>query len=112
MARHCNICDGLEFASMRRRPDVLCTGCGSVERTRVLKLLLDRYRIPRAGQQMLHLAPEKNLSSQFRARLGAGYDPIDLSPERYPWEEVRRFDLATEVESLPSESTTSFFTCT
>ncbi|HEY5890663.1 MAG TPA: hypothetical protein VIW94_08195 [Acidimicrobiia bacterium] len=53
---------------------------------------------------MLHLAPEIRLAQYFRSVLGAGYHPVDIAPERYPWEVVRRFDLATDAESLATRS--------
>ena len=104
MTSRCNLCGGEEFESIKNRENVQCSGCGSVERTRVLKLILDSYGLPRQGQRMLHLAPEKGLSGRFRSILGVGYDPVDISPRRYPWEQVRRFDLTTDAEMLEDES--------
>ena len=69
-----------------------------------LKLVLDKHQLPREGQRMLHLAPEIRLAQYFRSVLGAGYHPVDIAPERYPWEVVRRFDLATDAESLATRS--------
>jgi phosphoglycolate phosphatase len=104
MTPKCNICGSATFVAIRSRPNVQCAECGSVERTRVLKLVLDKHQIPRKGQRMLHVAPENHLAQNFRSILGAGYDPVDISPGRYQWESVRPFDLATDAETLKSRS--------
>lgn len=100
----CNLCGSEEFLDQKQRKNIRCATCGSVERTRVLKLVLDELGVPQSGQRLLHLAPEKHLAKIFRDVLGAGYDPVDLSPSRYPWEEVRRFDLTTDLGQLETAS--------
>ena len=51
---------------------------------------------------MLHFAPEKALAPYFRSVLHDGYEPVDIAPQFYPWEQVRRFDLTTDAAKLPS----------
>jgi phosphoglycolate phosphatase len=63
---------------------------------------MDRLGLPKPGQRMLHLAPEKALAPYFRSILGDGYDPVDIDPRRYPWEQVRQLDLVTDSPKLPS----------
>jgi phosphoglycolate phosphatase len=89
---------------MQSRPAVKCARCGSLERTRVLKLLMDKLGLPKPGQRMLHLAPEKALAPHLRSILADGYDPVDVDPGRYRWEKVRRLDLVHDAANLPSLS--------
>lgn len=104
MTKSCNICGSETFGDMRSRKGVRCMKCGSLERTRVIQLLLDKHEVPRAGQKMLHFAPERQLASKFRSVLGDDYHPVDYSPELFPFEKLEKFDLTSDTEGLASES--------
>ena len=77
----CNICGSPEFADVGGRPKALCMSCGSYERTRVMKLVLDRLPI-RRDTSILHLGPERGLSAHLRT-LTDRYVPADIDVERY-----------------------------
>ncbi len=99
----CNICGGTEFLDIRRRAKVRCAGCNSVERSRLLQLILDREGFIKSGQKILHIAPEAGIGRKIRSIVGPGYDPIDLRPTIYPADlNVRRFDLVTDTPKLIS----------
>jgi phosphoglycolate phosphatase len=100
----CNICGGTEFKNSGRRVAVRCVKCGSKERTRLLKMHMDRLGLPRPGSRMLHLAPELGLYNLYSAMLGDGYEAVDYVPEAYRGMNVGRIDLVSDAESLPSES--------
>lgn len=100
----CNICGGSNFAEFRGRIASRCADCGSLERTRILKLVLDEYGMPRSGMRILHLAPERSLAKLFSDVAGEGYDPTDLDPSRYKFAQPRRLDLVAEAANLPSKT--------
>ncbi len=88
----CNLCGSAEFKDFNNRPKAICARCGAYERTRVLKLLLDRMDIsPRTS--VLHIAPERGLYTYLKPRTGH-YVPCDIDVERYAHiPEIRRIDL-------------------
>jgi hypothetical protein len=99
----CNYCGGHEFIDMNGRPAVRCAGCGSLERTRTVKLLIDHFGLAKAGTRVLHFAPEKSLSKFLIQTVGENYyDARDISPDIYKHTNVRRFDLTEEVHTLPA----------
>lgn len=101
----CNLCGSSEFTDFKGRPKVMCVGCGSVERTRALKLILDSKGLVRPGTRVMHLAPETGVGRYLKSTVGAGYECYDIDPARYaPDLGVRRMDLVTDVEGLPSEA--------
>lgn len=78
--RTCNLCGfaGL-FGSNGRPPriDALCPRCGSLERHRLLGLVLERH-IPELPTPILHFAPERVLERALRGRYGDDYRTADL----------------------------------
>jgi SAM-dependent methyltransferase len=99
----CNLCGCDQFANLNKRPNVRCLGCNSVERTRIIKLVLDRNFPVQPGMSILHIAPEEGLSRHFLAAPDVRYRPVDLFPEYYPFCQVERMDLVAEAERLPSK---------
>lgn len=99
----CNVCGGTEFLDFRTRRKVRCAKCQTLERGRLLQLILDKEGLVRPGQRVLHLAPEAGVGRNIRKIAGEGYDAVDISPEIYPADlRTRRFDLTTDTEGLPS----------
>jgi predicted SAM-dependent methyltransferase len=99
----CNLCGGKAFESWKSRPNSLCSTCHSQERTRVLKLYLDRLDLG-PESKILHIAPERSLSAFLAKKVGSGggYDAVDLTPERYEFANARKLDLVADAEALPS----------
>lgn len=100
--RLCNICG---HADMIVRPsrEIVCAGCGSHGRTRLMWLMLARHDLLRPGVRCLHIAPEAALAPRLHAILGDGYEPVDIAPERYPFAPgIRRFDLVADAPALRS----------
>lgn len=87
---------------MNGRVGVRCASCGSLERTRALKLVLDHLKLPQANSTVLHFAPEAGLARCLSEASPSGYDGVDISPENFPNLKVRKFDIITDCPSLPS----------
>lgn len=102
---HCNICGRNSFVAMNKRLNVRCSSCGSVERTRVIKMVLDKIGYPKPGMRVLHLAPEEGLANYLRGIVGEeNYHARDIDLERYKKIKVEYFDLVKDVDKLPSKT--------
>lgn len=100
----CNVCGGLTFQPFRRRITARCADCGSMERTKLLKLILDQEDFLKRGQTVFHAAPEPGIGRFIKGVVGDGYEAYDLNPRMFPADlEVRDFDLITDTPGLPSE---------
>jgi hypothetical protein len=64
----CNLCGSTEFRDVNSRKNVLCTRCGSYERTRLMQLYLAHHGI-RRDMRVLHFAPEPGLYRWLRPLL-------------------------------------------
>lgn len=99
----CNVCGDDEFGDVGRRERVRCMRCGSLERTRVMMLHLERLGVPRSGDPVLHLAPEAGLADVLRQAAGdAHYRAGDATPENFE-RPVERLDLCADAATLPSD---------
>ena len=98
----CNICGGNAFRTLNGRENARCAKCLSFERTRVMKLLMDRAGIPKTGAKTLHIAPEPGLAKYLQEVCGENYRPVDLDSERYAFCKAEKFDLTTDAEELES----------
>lgn len=104
MEPECNVCGGRRFGDQRARKGVRCIQCGSLERTRVLQLVLFESGIIKPGLRVLHLAPELGIARNIKKVVGEGYEPYDLFPEKFRGLAVRKMNLVTDVEGLRSEN--------
>jgi SAM-dependent methyltransferase len=68
---HCPLCNrgSIAFLPMGTppRPHVMCPFCGSFERTRMMALALKERGLPRSGDRVLHVAPDRSLRSMLSA---------------------------------------------
>lgn len=92
MTTACNLCGSAAFSEMNGRANAICSACGAYERTRIMKLSLDRIGVgPETA--ILHLAPERGLYSWLSARSRA-YVAGDIDLPRYAHiPAIRRIDL-------------------
>jgi phosphoglycolate phosphatase len=98
--RRCNICGEADMI-VRPSREIVCTGCGSHGRIRLMWLMLQNLLRP--GMRCLHIAPEAALASRLHAILGDGYEPVDIAPELFPFAPgIRAFDLVRDTPALPS----------
>jgi hypothetical protein len=102
----CPICSSTGFKDYNGRADAVCTSCGSLERTRYLWLFLRHIGAIARGRRVLHVAPEKCLTTLLRDGFGGGYRPVDFEPERYSTDDVtvERFDLCSDTFRLEARS--------
>lgn len=99
----CNLCGSVEWVDMNGRIQVRCAKCSSFERTRAIKLTLDRLGLPKKDAKILHFAPEAAMGGWLHQRCGKGYRPVDLEPERYPSVNTQKFDLIADSPALPND---------
>lgn len=100
--RLCNIC-GHEGMIVRPTREIICIGCGSHSRMRLMWLLLTRHDLLRPGLRCLHIAPEAAIAPRLHAILGDGYEPVDVAPDQYSFAPgIRHFDLVADAPALPS----------
>lgn len=99
----CNICGGIEFVDMPKRPQVRCAACGSLERARVAALHIRKRLKPGPGAAILHFAPERGLSALLRDIGGANYRAVDVDPSLYRGSLVEPFDLCRDIFSLAED---------
>jgi len=81
----CQLCGGRFGRFEEQRPGwaVLCPRCGSLPRQRLLWWYLRAEGVlARAGQHILHVAPELGLEPRLRALPGARYTSVDLHDPR------------------------------
>lgn len=99
---NCNLCGCTIFVDMNARKGVRCRDCGSLERTRLLWMYLERLQLP-ADCKILHLAPERGIFDNLSKRFPHGdYTAADIDPKRYSFaKKCLKIDL-TELESWPS----------
>lgn len=99
----CNICGCEEFVDMNQRKGVRCRSCGSLERTRLFFLYLEKLNIPK-GAKILHIAPEKGVYERLRSLEGVDYIVADIDPERYSFaDDCKHIDL-TDMEKWEDSS--------
>ena len=98
----CNLCGCSEFVDMNSRKAIKCKNCGSLERTRLLWLYIERLPL-NSNSRVLHLAPEKGIYTRLSEKLAAhNYITADYDPGRYAFvERCNKIDL-TNMEDWPS----------
>ena len=96
----CNVCGSSDWRDYGKRKSAACGKCGSLERTRLLFLHLQRLGLPRPGNRILHVAPERGLALKIAEIAGAGYQPVDIDPKRYEKVSAEKFDLCADAPNL------------
>jgi len=102
----CPICKSREFVAFNGRPNARCSGCLSVERNRLLWMILERYGMFRPGLRVFHIAPELALIRRFSDLSGERYHACDIDPGHYKsrYTVVRPMNLCSDLVKLPSRS--------
>ncbi|WP_284162608.1 methyltransferase domain-containing protein [Frigidibacter sp. SD6-1] len=97
--RSCPLCDyygAFTPYGFPLRFDAQCAKCGSLERHRLVKLLLDRKKVIGPGHSVLHFAPEPQLGATIRA-LAGHYVTADLMRPRVDLKlNIEAMDLADD----------------
>ena len=103
-ALECNICGESEFVVLKSRGKVRCARCGSLERTRVMALLIDRFNLVTRETRVLHIAPERGLARRL-SDVAARCTLADIDPERYrAIGNVVRLDLCHDLDGIPDRT--------
>jgi len=102
-AIRCNLCGGGRFEDFNGRKRARCAGCGSLERTRLLALYLEKKPLG-PESRVLHIAPELGLYRYLRTRVApSNYLAADFTPSRYSYvSDCRRINLC-QLDNWASE---------
>lgn len=86
-AFYCPFCCRLTISPRNLKVNTaLCALCASMERHRVLNFIYDQFILPvKAGECILHIAPEKCLYDKLSSIEGLDYLAADLEPENFPF---------------------------
>ena len=105
--QYCNICGSEKFEDMRaRRPSIFvrkgvrCSGCGSLERHRLIYELLVRLDLLTPGVRALHIAPERSLARKLAPVLQSGYVCGDKDVDRYKKLNAVELDLCHQLQGF------------
>ena len=102
---HCNLCGGTRFTDIKSRKNAKCAGCGSLERTRLMWMYLERLNFT-GETRVLHMAPERGLYRALKRRLQPAerrsYVCADIDPDRFKFvKNMARLDLC-DLDDQPS----------
>lgn len=102
----CPVCKSNRFVEHNGRANARCASCLSVERTRLLWLVLEKKGFFRPGLRVMHMAPELALIKRFSDLLGETYYACDVDPSRYAsrFTLIRPIDLCCDLLKIPSAS--------
>ena len=101
----CNLCGHDGFVDLKHRGPVRCARCGSLERTRVMGLFIDRFDLVSPTTRILHIAPERGLATPLAKIAGPRCTFADLDPERYrKIGNVVPLDLCRDLDEIADES--------
>lgn len=92
---NCNICGCEEFYDWGGRRNIRCRQCGSVERHRILYLILSGNIGITRSSRILHLAPEKSIYSKIIGLVDEeNYHIADYHPTRFTFtKKCKKIDL-------------------
>jgi 2-polyprenyl-3-methyl-5-hydroxy-6-metoxy-1,4-benzoquinol methylase len=102
----CPICNGEHFLDDNKREKVRCSKCKSLERTRLLWLILEELLPSDKLLDVFHFAPEEGIARKLRSRYGARYRLFDLNPKLYCFDfaEVEQLDLCHGIDEFRGNS--------
>lgn len=98
----CVICGGSSFVDFAGRSGAKCESCGSLERSRIIALLLKRLEILSRGMRVLHFAPERCLHDLIESVAPEEYIKADIR-DSVEGIKVSYFDIAESIHTLPSD---------
>jgi len=102
----CPLCGNSGFEEVNGRPNAGCRSCLSLERTRLLFLVLMKMNIFRPGMKVMHIAPEHGLRYALHNLYKEDYHACDFSIERFGNElsPIYPIDLCNDIERFPSNT--------
>jgi len=102
----CPVCKSTSFLPFNGRENARCAACLSMERTRLLWLILNKLDLFRPGLRVMHVAPELPLVKRYSELLAERYHACDFDVSRYTsnYTTVRPLDLCCDLVKLPSRS--------
>lgn len=98
----CNLCGARQFVDIKARRNARCGKCGSLERTRLSRLVLDSLDCLKRGARVLYLAPERGLYAYMRSRVGDSITVADFDVDRYrkKYPDIKYLDLCGDFSTV------------
>ena len=76
------------------RENATCPRCRSIDRERLIKIVLDDHLNLDGGQRVLQVAPERSLNAYLRETCSGKVTECDLDPSAYEWaQDITRQDV-------------------
>lgn len=103
----CPICgNNNDFDSVNNRDNARCRVCLSMERTRLLYLLLYKMNVLKKGMKVMHIAPEAGLRFQLYNIFKEDYHACDFDISRYDNQisPIYKIDLCNDIQRFPSNT--------
>lgn len=103
-APRCPICKSERFEPFNGRDNARCSGCKTMERGRLLWMVMRKLGLFRPALRVLHIAPELAFAKRFSELSGDRYHACDIDPARYKsrFTAIRPLDLTCDLVKLPS----------
>ena len=79
----CPICESTNFKDFNGRVNAQCSDCKSLERSRLMWMILNKTSSLRPNIRILHIAPEISLLEKLSIKYGDKYHPCDIEPTKY-----------------------------
>jgi SAM-dependent methyltransferase len=102
----CPICGSTKFENKSKRKNAQCSGCGAMERTRLLFLILKKFDVLKPGIRILHFNPEGILAKIFSSLSASEYYPFAVDQRDYSYDDCRviRLNLCDDIYKFPEQS--------
>ena len=102
----CPICSSTEFGDFRKRKNVRCAKCGSLERSRNLWTNIEKLNLNELNGKILHIAPEIGIAKKLQEKYGDRYIALDYDPGIYKDSglHVEKIDLCNDLSVYKENS--------
>ncbi len=100
----CPICGSHDFEEFNGRRNARCSQCRSVERHRLMAMVLEHHALFRDDLRVFHIAPEPTLARKFGELLGDNYVAFDLKRDGPAGKGRPQIDLCTDLAGFEAKS--------
>lgn len=104
MNSECPICESKTFKDFNGRINAQCSNCKSLERSRLMWMILLKTHSLSPKIRILHIAPEICMLEKFAIKYGDRYHPCDIDTTKYnnKFSNVFHIDLCRDASIMPT----------